>query len=178
MRLLFTMDKKDYADCTRLFSRDSARSVVIRNGKIAMIHSQKYHYYKFPGGGIEKGEDPIEAMIRETREEAGLIVIPETVREYGYVHRIQKSDCDGAECFVQDNFYFLCDVLEELSSQNLDDYEAEESYELVYVDPETAIKANRSVKESPYNPMMFEREARVLEMLISEGMLSSIVCPF
>ena len=171
MRLLFNMDKKDYADCTRLFSRNSARSIVIRHGKIAMIHSQKYHYYKFPGGGIEKGEDPIGAMIRETREETGLIVIPETVREYGYVHRIQKSDYDAAECFVQDNYYYFCDALEDLSPQNLDDYEAEESYRLVFVDPETAIKANRSVKESPYNPMMFEREARVLEMLISEGVL-------
>ena len=165
------MDKKDYADCTHLFSRQSARSIVIRNGKIAMIHSQKYHYYKFPGGGIEKGEDPISAMIRETREETGLIVIPETVREYGYVHRIQKSDLDSAECFVQDNFYYFCDALEELSSQSLDDYEAEESYRLVWVDPEAAIKANRSVKESPYNPMMLEREARVLEMLFSEGVI-------
>ena len=171
MRLLFNMDKKDYADCTRLFSRNSARSIVIRDGKIAMIHSQKYHYYKFPGGGIEKGEDPISAMIRETREEAGLIVIPETVREYGYVHRIQKSDSDAAECFVQDNFYYFCDALEELSTQNLDDYEAEESFQLAFVDPEAAIKANRSVKESPYNPLMFEREARVLEMLISEGVV-------
>ena len=53
----------------------------------------------------------------------------------------------------------------------LDDYEAEESYQLVFVDPETAIKANRSVMESPHNPMMFEREARVLEMLISEGLI-------
>ena len=171
MRLLFNMDKKDYDQCTHTFRRDSARSIVIRNGKIAMIHSQKYHYYKFPGGGIEKGEDPISAMIRETREEAGLIVIPETVREYGYVHRIQKSDHDPAECFVQDNFYYLCDALEDVSSQNLDDYEAEESYQLVFIDPEAAIKANRSVKESPYNPMMFEREARVLEMLISEGVI-------
>lgn len=169
MRLLFTMDKKDYAGCTRLFSRDSARSIVIRNGKIAMIYSPKYHYFKFPGGGIEQGEDPVGAMIRETREEAGLIVIPETVREYGYVHRIQKSDSDPAECFVQDNFYYLCDALEDLSPQNLDAYEAEESYRLMFVDPEEAIKANRCVKESPYNPMMFEREARVLEMLISEG---------
>ena len=171
MRLLFTMDKKDYADCTRRFSRDSARSIVIRNGKIAMIHSQKYHYYKFPGGGIEAGEDPIGAMIRETREETGLIVIPETVREYGYVHRIQKSDFDPTECFVQDNFYYFCDAQEELSSQNLDDYEAEESYCLVFVDPETAIRANRSVTKSPYNPLVFEREARVLEMLISEGVI-------
>ena len=171
MRLLFTLDKEDHADCTRLFSRDSARSVVIRNGKIAMIHSRKYHYYKFPGGGIEKGESPAEAMIRETREEAGLIVIPESVREYGYVHRVQKSDGDPAERFVQDNFYYLCDALDELSSQSLDDYEAEEAYELVFIDPEAAIKANRSVKESPYNPLMFEREARVLEMLIAEGVI-------
>ena len=171
MRLLFNMDKKDYADCTHRFSRDSARSIVIRNGKVAMIHSQKYHYYKFPGGGIEKGEEPTGAMIRETREEAGLIVIPETVREYGYVHRIQKSDTDPNECFVQDNYYYFCDAMEALSSQELDDYEAEESYELVFVDPETAIKANRVVKESPYNPMMLEREARVLEMLISERLI-------
>ena len=171
VRLLFNMDKKDYAACTRLFSRDSARSIVIRNGKIAMIRSRKYHYYKFPGGGIEKGEDPIDAMIRETREEAGLVVIPETVREYGYVHRVQKSNRDPTECFVQNNYYYFCDAMEELSPQNLDDYEAEEEYEPVFVDPETAIKANRSVKGSPYNPMMFEREARVLEMLISEGMI-------
>ena len=171
MRLLFNMDKQDYADCTRLFSRNSARSIVIRNRKIAMIHSQKYHYYKFPGGGMEEGENPIEAMIRETREEAGLIVIPETVREYGYVHRMQKSDYDPAECFVQDNFYFFCEVLEDLSSQNLDDYEAEESYQLVFIDPQAAIQANRSVKESPHNPMMLEREARVLEMLLAEGVI-------
>ena len=171
MRLLFVMDKNDHADCTKLFSRDSARSIVIRDGRVAMIHSKKYHYYKFPGGGIEEGEDPICAMIRETREEAGLTVIPETVREYGYVHRIQKSDYDPEERFVQDNYYFFCDALNDTAPQNLDDYEAAESYELVFIEPEAAIKANRSIKESPYNPMMFEREARVLEMLIAEGLL-------
>ena len=171
MRLLFDMDKMDYADCTHSFSRDSARSIVIRDGRIAMIHSQKYDYYKFPGGGIEKGEDPVGAMIRETREETGLIVIPETVREYGYVHRIQKSDYDSTECFVQDNYYYFCDALEDLTSQNLDDYEAEEAYELVFVEPASAIRANRSVKDSPYNPMMFEREVHVLELLISEGVI-------
>ena len=94
MRLLFEMDKKDYSDCTHTFTRNSARSIIIKNGKIAMIHSRKYDYYKFPGGGIENGEDPIEAMIRETQEEAGLKVIPGTIKEYGYVHRIQKSDDD------------------------------------------------------------------------------------
>ena len=171
MRLLFEMDKKDYGGCTRTFARDSARSIIIKDGRIAMIHSQKYDYYKFPGGGIENGENPVEAMIRETQEEAGLMVLPETVKEYGYVHRIQKSDQNPSECFVQDNYYYLCDAVDGLVSQNLDDYEKKESYRLEYVEPALAIKKNLRVKESPYNPMMFEREARVLEMLLSEGLI-------
>lgn len=44
-----------------------------------MIHSLKYDYYKFPGSGIEGEKSPIAAMIRETREEAGLVVKSETV---------------------------------------------------------------------------------------------------
>ena len=94
MRLLFEMDKKDHAGCTRTYVRNSARSIIIVGGKIAMVHSLKYDYYKFPGGGIEQGESPVDAMIRETREETGLVVKPETVREYGYVHRIQRSNSD------------------------------------------------------------------------------------
>ena len=173
MRLLFEIDKQDYGECAQTFRRDSARSIIIRNGKIAMIHSQKYDYYKFPGGGIENGENPIEAMIRETREEAGLRVIPESVKEYGYVHRIQKSDYNPTECFVQDNYYYLCEALGGLVSQSLDDYEAKESFQLEFIEPALAIEKNRRVKDSPYHRTMFEREARVLELLLSEGLTDS-----
>ena len=171
MRLLFEMDKGDHGACTHSFTRDSARSIIVRDGRIAMIHSLKYDYYKFPGGGIESGESRLEAMIRETREEAGLRVLPESVREYGYVHRVQKSDGDETERFVQDNFYFLCQAEEEPLPQALDDYEAAESYRLEFVDPQRAIEKNRHVAESPYNRLMFEREARVLELLLAEGIL-------
>ena len=169
MRLLFEMDQKDYSGCTRTFTRNSARSIIIRNGKIAMVHSLKYDYYKFPGGGIENGEDPVKAMIRETREEAGLAVIPASVKPYGYVHRIQRSTRDETECFIQDNFYFLCEAEKDPIPQELDDYEAKESYSLEFVSPAKAIGKNRSVGDSPYNRVMFEREALVLELLQSEG---------
>jgi len=172
MRLLFEMDKKDYSACTHTFTRNSARSIIIRSGKVAMVHSLKYDYYKFPGGGIEGQENPIDAMIRETREEAGLRVIPGTVKEYGIVHRIQKSDKDDTECFVQDNYYYLCEAEDESIAQDLDEYEAKESYKPEFVTPATAIEKNRNVQESPYNKMMFEREARVLELLQAEGYLS------
>lgn len=171
MRLLFEMDKKDYGGCTHTFTRDSARSIIIRNGKIAMIHSLKYDYYKFPGGGIEPGESAADALIRETAEEAGLTVIPESIREYGYVHRVQKSRVKEDEYFVQDNYYYLCDAEEGVRPQKLDDYESDEHFTLEYVMPEFAILSNRTKDHGPKDPVMLEREVRVLEMLISEGMI-------
>ena len=139
MRLLFEIDKKDYGGCTHTFARDSARSIIIKNGKIAMIHSLKYDYYKFPGGGIEPGESNADAMIRETAEEAGLIVIQDSIREYGYVHRIQKSTVEVDEFFIQDNYYYLCDVEEGVNPQKLDDYESDEHFTLEYVMPELPV---------------------------------------
>ena len=171
MRLLFEMDKKDYGECTRSFVRDSARSIIIRNGKIAMIHSLKYDYYKFPGGGIEPGESNVDALIRETAEEAGLTVIPDSIREYGYVHRIQKSTVEMDEYFIQNNYYYLCDVEEGVNPQKLDDYESDEHFTLEYVMPESAIRSNRTKDHGPKDPVMLEREARVLEMLLSDGLI-------
>ena len=65
----------------------------------------------------------------------------------------------------------LCEAMDQLTSQQLDDYEAQESYRLEYVEPLLAMSKNYNVKNSPYNQMMFEREARVLENLIADGLL-------
>lgn len=169
MRLLFDMDKKDYRDCTHTYTRNSARSIILSGGKVALVHSQKYDYYKFPGGGIEENEHPVQALVRETLEETGLVVREETVEEYGYVHRILRSMYDVTQCFIQDNFYYFCEVQNEICSQQLDDYEQDEDYQLVFVEPEMAIEKNRSVEQTPYDSSMFEREALVLELLVAEG---------
>ncbi len=171
MRLLFAIDLQDYAGCTRTFVRHSARGVILREGKVAMIHSRRDGYYKFPGGGIEEGESPIDAMIRETREEAGLVVRPETVREYGYVHRIQRSPGAPEEIFLQDNFYYLCEAEDKILPPQMEDYEEEAGFVPVFVDARHAIRVNReSAAKSRYSTML-AREARVLEMLIEEGII-------
>ena len=104
MRLLFEMDAKDYDPDGKVFSRPSARGIIIRDGKIAMVHSLKYDYYKFPGGGIEKGESPEQTLQREVAEEAGLQVIPQSIREYGLVHRVQKGE--KGECIRSGQLLF------------------------------------------------------------------------
>ena len=172
MRLLFAIDMQDYADCTCTFRRDSARGIILRDGRVAMVHSLRDGYYKFPGGGIEKDESPVEAMIRETREEAGLIVRPDTVQAYGLVHRIQRGSQDPNECFIQDNFYYICEAEDEILPPLMEDYEAEAGFTLEFVDARHAIRVNRESSLGSRYHTMLRREARVLEMLIEEGVIA------
>ena len=83
MKELFSLDMKDYDPDGKVFSRPSARAIVFKNDKVLLVYSKKYNYYKFPGGGIENGEKPEDALIREVREETGYQIIAESIEEYG-----------------------------------------------------------------------------------------------
>lgn len=54
--------------------RNRAASVIIEDNKVALIKRvrDEQTYYVFPGGGIENGETPRQAAIRETFEELGV----------------------------------------------------------------------------------------------------------
>ena len=171
MRELFRMDLKDYEQNFNIFKRPSVRGVIIRENKVAMVYSCKYDYYKFPGGGIEYGEDFITALKREILEETGLTVLDGSVKEYGSVTRIQKSRFKENEIFEQENFYYLCQTDGTYNSQNLDEYEDEEGFELQYVYPKHAILVNRTHDHADYDLMLIERESKVLECLTKEKLI-------
>lgn len=170
MRLLFTMDARNYAPGAKRYIRPSVRGIILRGKTIAMVHSLKFNYYKFPGGGIESGESYLQALCREVSEESGLQVLPGTVKEYGLVPRKEKGR--KGEVFIQDNFYYLCSTEALPLSQNLDAYEKEEQFTLEFVDPRKAIEINRNAPHGHKNQNMLEREARVLELLLEEGYFS------
>ena len=167
MHTLFTIDLKNYNINGTKFERSSARAIIIKDGKLAMIHSLKYDYYKFPGGGIKNGEEKETALAREVLEEARLCVIKDSIKEYGMVHRIQKVDVE--DVFIQDNFYYFCDVSAELQKQNLDDYEADETCTLALVDAKKIIETNVACTNPKVDKIILQRESRVTEMLVEEG---------
>ena len=166
MRTLFEMDAGNWDPKAPQIVRPSVRGILISEDQIAMVHSRKYHYYKFPGGGMEAGEDRIETLCREVEEESGIRVLRDSIREYGLVPRKEKTP-EGI--LIQDNFYYLCQGEPKLGSQHLDPYEEEEGFTLEYVTPEYAIRVNRHADHGPKNQNMLEREARVLEKLLDEG---------
>ena len=71
--------------------RIRAGVVLIENGQVALIerHRAGTHYFVFPGGGVDEGESPDQAAIREMEEETGLRVA--VLRELAILHLGQTS---------------------------------------------------------------------------------------
>lgn len=168
MRKLFTMDLKDYNPDGEKFYRPSVRGIIFDNdGNIAMIYSQKYHFYKFPGGGIEGDETHLETLAREIKEETGMTLIPNSAKEFGEVLKIQNGDESGKDTIhIQQNFYYTCKVKDEVGSQELDDGEKALDFILRFVPIEEAIAVNSAFEsDDAFKKQMAEREKRVLEIL-------------
>ncbi len=174
MKDLFEMDRKDYNPNGKVYARPSVRAVIVRGDEVLLMYSQKYGYYKFPGGGIEPGESHKDTLVREVKEESGYIVKPETIEEYGRVLRRKRDDRDPDGIFEQENFYYFCEAEEKPAETNLDDYEAEEGFTPRFMKPFEANVHNRELSYSlkyekdadkADNLDMVVREQQVLDLL-------------
>ena len=168
MRTILLMDSKNYDDTRPRFIRGAVRAIMFSKEKIIMVKSNKEGYYKFPGGGIENGETPEQALAREVREETGLYVDISSIREYGMVKEIRKGIYED-EIFDQNSYYYLCDIMEgERTKVCLDEYEEELGFELEYVTINHAINVNSSfagIEEYKF----IERETSVLRYLYNNA---------
>ena len=180
MKTLFVFDYRDYKENGTVGVRPSVRGIIIRDGKIAMIHSRKYDYYTFPGGGIDPNESKEDALIREIREETGLEVIPESIREYGMIIRKEKGAID--DLFIQENYFYLCDASGRLFRQELSGYEIDEELELCWADPGAAAAANRDrphgeLSGQEWAKHLFRRDEMLIGKLKEDGLLGSSARP-
>lgn len=169
MKDLFVLDSKDYNPNGKVFRRPSVRAVICQNGKVLLVYSKKYNYYKFPGGGIENDENHIQALIREVCEETGYQIIPESIQEYGRVLRRQKDTKDATAIFEQENFYYFCQVSSQLVDRSLDGYEEEEGFTPMWVDALDASRHNQKEYHAEgADLLLIKREAKVLDLLDQE----------
>ena len=166
MKELFTIDTHDYNSDGHVHVRPSARAIIEKDGRFLVMHSRKYDYYKVPGGGIEAGETPEQALIREVREESGYFVKPETIEEFGRVLRRNRDAKDPDAIFEQHNYYYFCEIGEERVPITQEDYEIEEGFEPLWVECLFALtRFNRdALRRKVGDPALIEREMRMFDL--------------
>lgn len=129
-----------------------------------MVYSQKYDYYKFPGGGKEIDEDDQATLLREVLEETGYEVLPDSIKPFGKVNCRCRYD---KTIFDQANFYYLAKVKQQpVQTVCLNDYEQEEGFTPGWIQPQIAINVNCLNLHGLKSESMIDRDARVLQILI------------
>jgi ADP-ribose pyrophosphatase YjhB (NUDIX family) len=121
--------------------RQAARAIVFdRDNKIALLHATNLNYHKLPGGGIEKGEEIIEALNRETMEEIGCEI--EDIQELGIIEEYRNQFA-----LHQLSYCFTARVKGEKGTPQLEPDEIEEGFETVWLSLDEAIAVIENEKD-------------------------------
>ncbi|MDP1743338.1 MAG: NUDIX domain-containing protein [Candidatus Amesbacteria bacterium] len=122
------MDKK-YSSC---------RAIIIEGKKILLMHRKKdgIEYWVYPGGHLEEGETPDQAMIREIWEELSLKV-KKISKPHPYIHE-----------FGTHEYYFECEV--EDGEPKLDPSGTEKITDIDWYNPEWVDLSKAKTLENLY----------------------------
>ena len=167
---LLTIDSHNYNDTNSVFEKHGVRALIIRNGKIA-VQQGNAGDYKLPGGGIEPGEGHMDTLLREVREETGLVVIVNSVCELGEIEEIRQDIFQPDTKFICHTYYYLCQVTEEVLPLQLTQSEQEKGYRLAWATAEEICKANRQVLSESWAL----RDTAFLELAMEENLLFPLV---
>jgi len=146
--------------------RAAVRAVVLRGEDLLMVYSPVNGDYKFPGGGVDRDEDPKDALKREVAEECGMQLI-QVLGEIGSIIEYAIPMKAEFDVFKMTSSYYLCEVDTITEEQHLDPYETDLGFQPVWVNIEIAIQTNKTVldTEAKRPPQWTAREVFMLEYI-------------
>ncbi|MGB0899230.1 MAG: NUDIX hydrolase [Psychrobium sp.] len=151
-----------------IFHRRAARAIVLNGENILMLYTERYHDYTLPGGGVDEGEDIIQGLIRELKEETGAKDIEDIVPfgRYEEFRPWYKNDFDTVH---MDSYCFTCSVHNELGDTQLEDYEIHNGMRPVWLNIHEAIAHNEhTLANSDKKGLSIERETFLLKLIVKE----------
>lgn len=158
--LLLLEDEKNYTDDMPVMEFYAAKGIICRDGKYVMQLGDNGER-KIPGGGVEEGEDYVDALCREVAEETGLVVDRSSVRLWGEILEIRRDIYDGDKKYIKHSMVYFCDVEEGRVEMKMTESEISRGFHPVWESLETIISENRKNIREEWRL----RDTRLLELL-------------
>lgn len=77
---------------TRITRQERARIIILNHrNQVLLVHEIASNRWSLPGGGIEKGETPVVAVVREVYEEIGFTVEPRSLTLLGVLRKPETT---------------------------------------------------------------------------------------
>lgn len=152
-----------------VFTRYASRAIAIKGESVLLLYTERYEDYSIPGGGIDEGEDKIQAMKRELIEETGAQNI-RNIQPFGIYEEYRPWHRDDYDIVHMISYCYTCDVNKELGVSNLESYELKNGMKALWVNIHEAIQHNeKTMATSEKKGMSIERETFLLR-LVAEKM--------
>ena len=149
-------------------TRYSTRAIAIRGESALMLFTERYNDYSFPGGGLDDGEEKVEGMIRELKEETGAKNI-QNIKEFGIYEEHRPWYKDDFDIQHMISYCYTCTVDEELGQTSFEDYEIKNGMTPLWIPIEKAISHNlNTISKSKKKGMSVQRETFLLELVKKE----------
>lgn len=165
MKKLLVLDKKNYDDSTDEILRNSVRGIIFINEKILLIEDN-FGEVKIPGGGVEDGENDIQALCREVREETGYNVIADSIIPFGEIEE-KRLSVNEPKIWHHFSRLYLCNVDYKQGLCEFTESEKKQGFRQVLYTLDEAIAKNKRMLNTDKNQAWNEREYKTL-LLIRE----------
>lgn len=166
MKRLLTLDLQNYTDDMPVLEKHTVRAVILRGGKMAMQCSDKGEY-KIPGGGVEGSESHTDTLLREVREETGLLVKPESITPIGEILELREDVFDKGVKYVCHSYFYFCEVFDEVVETQMTASEIAKGFHPVWESPAAIVTANEAIQTEAWQ----KRDTEFIRML-AEGTIA------
>lgn len=170
MILLQTFTHPDVsASAGRVLERQAARAIVLDGRMILLLYTRRYDDYSLPGGGVNVGEEMVEALQRELVEETGATDV-KVGRYVGYIDERRPPRKEGYDVLYMRSFFYLCQAGRVLGQTRPEHYEVANGMVPVWIDIDAAIAHNLQILSAKPATMglSVERETWMLQHIARE----------
>tara|TARA_B100000809_G_C14877383_1_gene437877 strand:- start:203 stop:721 length:519 start_codon:yes stop_codon:yes gene_type:complete len=148
-----------------IFTRLATRSIAVKGNTILLLYTERYEDYSLPGGGLDPGEDKVEGMMRELREETGAQNI-KNIQPFGIYKEYRPWNQPKFDILYMISYCYTCEVSTELGKTNLEAYETKNGMKAVWIDIHEAIAHNKKAMiTKTTNGLSIERETFMLALI-------------